>query len=178
MWSFLNTDIIVETARVDCCAALSDVHAQSFHRGWTADELARLILDDTVIAYMATRPATLFRPASKEPRAFVLARVAADEAEILTIAVAPDARELGVGRALMQRVMDHLYADRIGHLFLEVDETNEGAVTLYRKLGFKKVGERNSYYAGRSDEGRSNTDVPGESNDQRARALVMRCDLR
>lgn len=171
-WSFLSTDIVVEEAQLDICAVLADVHRASFPRGWTADELVRLIQDKTVLCYICRRPATFFRPATKEPKAFVLARVAADEAEILTIAVAPDARELGLGRALMQRVMDQLYADRVTHLFLEVDENNRGALALYRGLGFVEVGERKGYYSDGSVQ--TNNE---EGRQDRARALVMRCDL-
>ncbi|MEO1066287.1 MAG: GNAT family N-acetyltransferase [Pseudomonadota bacterium] len=160
-------------ARLEDCNALADVHRQSFARGWTADELTRLINADNVIAFVCNRPAGLFRKASDEPRGFVLARIAADEAEILTIAVAQDTRRLGAGKVLMQAVMNHLYAERIGALFLEVDETNTAARRLYESLNFKTVGDRKSYYSSGRDEeaGESHPSAP-------ARALVMRCDLR
>lgn len=172
IWPFLSKDIVIEDATVDWCAALADVHRSSFPRGWTADEIVRLMQDDQVLCFMCRRPATLFRPASKEPKAFVLARNASDEAEILTIGVAPDARELGLGRALMQRVMDELYTLRVDNLFLEVDEGNDPAITLYRKLGFKQVGERKSYYKTQQSERTNDNSAPS------ARALVMKCEIR
>ena len=49
-------------------------------------------------------------------------------------------------------------------MFLEVDETNIAAVSMYRKLDFIKVGERSAYYA--------------QQGGARTTALVMRCDLR
>ena len=88
----------------------------------------------------------------------------------MTIAVAKDARGYGLGKALMRAVMGDLYADRIPKLFLEVDETNEAAVSLYKSLGFKQVGEREAYYKPVDrDDGYAPT---------RPRALVMRCELR
>ena len=95
---------------------------------------------------------------------FVLARVVVDEAEILTIAVAPSHRRRGVGCALVEELCRRLYRDRVASLFLEVDAGNTAAVTLYRRLRFEKVGERRGYYAHGS--------VPG------ATALVMRADIR
>ena len=76
----------------------------------------------------------------------MLSRVAADEAEILTIAVTGRRKRKGLGRMLMRRAMRHLHAERADSLFLEVDETNAPAVALYRKLGFREVGRRNDYY--------------------------------
>jgi len=94
----------------------------------------------------------------------VLARLAAGEAEILTIAVRHASRRLGLGRMLMEAVLRHLHAERAETLFLEVDETNIPALALYRRLGFREVGRRDAYYADR--EGRKSS------------ALVMRRDLR
>ena len=58
------------------------------------------------------------------PVGFVLARLAAGEAEILTVAVARSHRRHGLGWKLMDAVLRQLHADRAEALFLEVDETN------------------------------------------------------
>jgi ribosomal protein S18 acetylase RimI-like enzyme len=64
---------------------------------------------------------------------FVMARAAAGEAEILTIAVAPDWQGHGLGRKLMDAVLAKAHRDRIEAVFLEVDETNKPAIALYRR---------------------------------------------
>lgn len=170
MWPFMPGTIMVEGARISDAKALATVHADAFQHHWSMDEFLRLIENENVRALQCRRPATWLRPASLGPKGFVLARIAADEAEILTIAVAKDARGLGIGKALMRAIMSDLYADRISHLFLEVDENNEAAVGLYQGLQFKEVGERKSYYSPNKGE--------GEENPTRPRALVMRVDLR
>lgn len=166
---FSAQDIVVEGSRLKDCHDLSDIHHDCFPRGWSAAEFTRLMENGNVRALQARRPATWLRPKSHEPKGFVLVRMAADEAEILTIAVSRSARGLGLGRRLMEAIMRDLYADRIINLFLEVDETNRAALALYRSLGFAEVGERQSYYTVESERNKA---------DNRHRALVMRCDLR
>ena len=83
---------------------------------------------------------------AKAPVGFVLARLAAGEGEILTVAVARAHRRQGLGWRLMDAVLRELHAQRAEALFLEVDETNAAAIALYRRLGFSEVGKRPSYY--------------------------------
>ena len=90
---------------------------------------------------------------------FVLARVAADEAEILTLAVLPQARRHGVATLLMQACLDQAAGRGAGAMFLEVSDTNHPARALYQRFGFQRVGLRRGYY-------------PGGGN-----ALVLRRDL-
>ncbi len=88
----------------------------------------------------------------------VLLRVAADEAEVLTLAVAPEARRRGIGRALLEAAMAAV-AQRAVTLFLEVARSNLPARSLYAAAGFVEAGSRRGYYPGGED------------------ALVLRCDL-
>ncbi len=73
-------------------------------------------------------------------------RVAADEAELLTLAVRVASRRRGVGRALLQRGMSE--CGRLGaeRLLLEVSEGNPGARGMYESCGFVSVGRRAGYY--------------------------------
>lgn len=80
---------------------------------------------------------------------FVLARAAADEAEILTLAVRPAARGKGLGRALLQAAIQKAKALGATTMFLEVGADNPAALALYAGLGFTKVGARKAYYEGR-----------------------------
>ena len=172
IWSLGAGDIVVEGSRTSHASALASIHKDCFPRGWTASEFIHLLECDSVRGLQARKPATMFLPPSQDPRGFVLARIAADEAEILSIGVAKSARRYGLGKALMRAVMGDLYADRIPTLFLEVDETNAAAIRLYTGLGFSVVGERKAYYSINQD-GQSGGNAP----DARTRALVMRCDL-
>lgn len=80
-----------------------------------------------------------------------LARTAADEAEILTIAVAPEMRRHGLGRALLAAAMAEAAGRGASALFLEVAATNLAAGALYAAAGFVEVGRRPRYYAGGRD---------------------------
>ncbi len=160
LW-FFSPPAVVETYRNDDVAAMASLHAGAFSHVWSSDEIAALLVSDAVHALVIRRPNPY---GSRALLGFVIYRMAADEAEILTIAIDRRKRRKGLGRQLMDEVSRRLYADRIGHLFLEVDADNTPALALYRKMGFKKVGERKAYYA---------------SPDQGAgTALVMRYNLR
>jgi ribosomal-protein-alanine N-acetyltransferase len=139
---------------------IAEIHGTAFARAWSPDEFAALMADRAVFAFAGRRESML---GWRRLSGFVLVRVAADEAEILTIAVRTTSRGRGIGRLLMEEVLRRLYRERIASCFLEVDGENESAVGLYRSLGFETVGERKGYYAQR--EGRARP------------ALVMRLQL-
>ena len=86
-----------------------------------------------------------------EAGGIVLARAAADEAEILTIAVAPEARRRGVARALLRAAIAAAGARDAATLFLEVSAANSIARALYESEGFGQVGKRRGYYEDGTD---------------------------
>ena len=81
----------------------------------------------------------------------VLARRAADEAEILTIAVAPEARRRGAARAMLRAAIAEATARGAATLFLEVSSANSVARALYESEGFGQVGKRRGYYEDGTD---------------------------
>ncbi|WP_309084315.1 ribosomal protein S18-alanine N-acetyltransferase [Chelativorans sp.] len=157
---FLRRSFSVRRLQLTDCRALAELHRDDFARPWTDGEFESLLGDDTVFGFAAIEEG---HPASK-PCGFVLARLAAGEAEILTIAVARQVRRRGIGRMLMDAVLRTLHAERAEALFLEVDENNAPALALYRRLGFRQVGHRPDYYR--------------DANARRSHAIVMRRDLR
>jgi ribosomal-protein-alanine N-acetyltransferase len=139
---------------------IARLHREDFVRPWTDDEFTALLSQDTVFGFTVLETGR----ASAGPAGFVLARLAAGEGEILTIAVARAHRRQGLGWQLMDAVLRELHSERAEALFLEVDESNVPALQLYRRLGFREVGKRPAYYQ-TAGKGRSG-------------ALVMRRDLR
>jgi ribosomal-protein-alanine N-acetyltransferase len=79
-------------------------------------------------------------------RGFILCRLAADEGEVLSLAVPPPARRQGIGRRLLAGALAWARAWRVTTLFLEVAEDNPAARALYRAAGFTVVGHRPGYY--------------------------------
>lgn len=151
---------VIEEANEDDLVNLADIHREGFAHGWSDGELAKLMANENYFCLVARKKGK----ANKPPSAFIMVRTAADEAEVITIATKKSARGKGVGRQLLEAAIRKLQGDRIASLFLEVDEKNAAAIHLYRKLGFKKVGERQGYYSSQDTENPS-------------MALVMQRDL-
>jgi ribosomal-protein-alanine N-acetyltransferase len=122
-------------------ARLSGIHETAFARAWGAFEFERLLADRSVLAD------GLFLGRSQTPAGFALSRRVADEAEILTLAMAPEARGQGHGRPLLLHHLDELARAGVRTVHLEVEESNAPALALYRRLGFRIVGRREGYYA-------------------------------
>jgi ribosomal-protein-alanine N-acetyltransferase len=78
---------------------------------------------------------------------FILSRIAGDEAEILSVAVAAATQGRGIGYALLQLHLRRLAALGVHSVFLEVEETNAAALKIYAKAGFAAVGRRENYYS-------------------------------
>jgi len=87
--------------------------------------------------------------------------LAPGEVQLLNLTVAPGARRLGIGRALLRRFLVDARARGAEQCFLEVRVSNEAAIALYAEEGFVPVGRRANYYPARG---------PGARED----ALVMR----
>ncbi len=151
---------VIDVARLADADELAEIHAASFHRGWSAAEMEALLAQDTVLTIVARRGSPF---GSRRPVGFVMMRSAGDEAEVLTVAVAPRQRTRGLGRQLMDEALRRLYRDRVKSVFLEVDDGNEAALALYKRLGFARVGQRRNYYK--------------KSGAAASTALVMRLDI-
>jgi [ribosomal protein S18]-alanine N-acetyltransferase len=70
-----------------------------------------------------------------------------DDSDVQTIAVMPSEQRAGLGRRMMTEIIDAAVERGAGQLFLEVRHDNEGAIFLYRSLGFEQISVRKSYYA-------------------------------
>lgn len=79
---------------------------------------------------------------------FIVYRAVADEAEIITIGVHPDARRGGIASAMLVVAEQDLRTRGIKKLFLEVAENNVPARKLYERAGFHQIGIRPKYYDG------------------------------
>lgn len=136
--------------------AIAALHGASFRRGWSEQEVEQLLVDRQVIAHRATIGTKLV--------GFIISRQAADEAEILSIAVAGRQRGRGIARDLLALHLRRLAGLGTRAVFLEVDENNTAAIRLYDRAGFREVGRRPNYY-------------PAAAAGPPATALVLRRDL-
>ena len=121
--------------------ALSAIHARAF----PADEC----WDERIIAGQLSQPGVFGLIDARG--GMILARQAADEAEVLTLAVVPERRQQGVGASLITAIAEEARQRGAHALFLEVSTRNPAARGLYQRLGFVQVGRRAAYYADGSD---------------------------
>jgi ribosomal-protein-alanine N-acetyltransferase len=117
--------------------ALAAVHATSFDAPWAADDFAALMAPSGTLAVLVE---------DDGPIGFVMIRVIAGDAEVLTLAVDPARRRSGVGRALMSAGLRAAAIQGADAMFLEVAVDNPAAVALYESLGFETAGRRPAYY--------------------------------
>lgn len=117
-------------------AMMARVHAAAYRldRPWSLQEFASL-LDSPHVMALGDR------------RAFVLARIIADEAEILTIATDPAYQRLGIARDLLVQFHAAAQARGATRAFLEVASDNLPAQALYALTGYRAAGRRRAYYA-------------------------------
>lgn len=114
---------------------LADLHKQCFpDRPWTESDFADLKKSGCEIV--------------ASENGFIVWRVVADEAEIITIGVAPKARRQGIAETMILLMEQELKKSSVVNVFLEVSEVNYPAKKLYEKLGFKPTGKRPKYYNG------------------------------
>jgi ribosomal-protein-alanine N-acetyltransferase len=122
-------------------ADVAALHAQLFDPPWSEDSIRTLLDHPASTAFLAV----IGNP--KVPVGFVLAQLAADEAEILSIGVAKDWQRKGLGVRLMEGLMRAAKRAEAKRLFLDVAADDEGARGLYHRLGFLGTGLRRGYYA-------------------------------
>ena len=114
---------------------LANLHKQCFpDHPWSADEFADLKKSGCEIL--------------ASDNGFIVWRAVADEAEIITIGVAPDARRQGIAEAMILLMEQELKKSSVVNVFLEVSEVNLPAKKLYEKCGFIPTGKRPKYYNG------------------------------
>jgi len=152
---FSRGEPVLSEASARDAAAITALHDASFHRGWSEDEVDGLLGERNVVTHRAMSGTTL--------AGFIMSRLAADEAEILSVAVARSSQGRGLARRLLDLHLRRLAGLGCRAVFLEVDEGNRPAIRLYDRAGFREVGRRDNYYH--------------TASGKPATALVLRRDL-
>lgn len=147
----------VEELRPADIGPLARLHARCFYDAWGAPMLRQVLAMPGAFGLVARwgGHGTLI--------GFALSRVVADECELLSLGVAPDHRDRGVGRLLLEASAEHAAIMGARRFFLEVAEDNEPALRLYQGYGLVPVGRRPDYYE--------------NADGSRTAALTMRCAL-
>jgi ribosomal-protein-alanine N-acetyltransferase len=121
---------------------LADLHRSCFARAWDEPAMMGFAASPQALCLVGS----IAGDAGESAAGFLIARKAGDEAEILSFGVVPSCRKMGLGRRLLDTALELLRASGTKRLFLEVEETNEAALSLYRSFGGEAVGRRQGYY--------------------------------
>ncbi len=133
---------IAEAGAEAVAALMQQAFDPRFGEAWSAAQMADILKLDGVWGEV------LVDPADGLPAAFTLCRFAADEAELLLIAVTPKKRSGGIGRMMTVRAAQAARAHGAHAMYLEVRDGNAAALGLYAALRFVQVGRRRNYYRG------------------------------
>lgn len=119
---------------------MAALHAAAFvvPRPWSVGEIADLMASPLVFVL-------------SEPHGFIMGRVVAGEAELLTVAVAPEFQGRGIGGRLVERFLAEALGRGAVVAFLEVAEGNGAALAVYARAGFGESGRRRGYYGVAND---------------------------
>ncbi len=120
-------------------AIMAEIHGAASPDPWPLSAYAESLKNPSTHSLLVLEEGT--------PRGFVLVQQAADEAEILMIAVNPSFQGKNYGKHLVVSIAEQLEQKGVKALFLEVAEDNAPARSLYAKCGFAQVGRRKGYYA-------------------------------
>ena len=145
---------VIELATIRDAPRLTQLHSASFHRGWGESEFESMLSERNTLVHRLRL--------GRRTIGFVVSRIGADEAEILSIAVDASHRGRGLSRDLLLTHLGHLAGRGVRTIFLEVEENNQPARRLYERAGFAVVGRRERYY---------------RQGGEQLNALLMRRDL-
>lgn len=129
---------VIEAATSRDASRLAQLHGASFHRGWGEGEFESMLAERNTLVHRLR--------IGRKVIGFSVSRIAADEAEILSIAVAASHRGRGLSRNLLLTHLGHLAGRGVRTVFLEVEENNQPARRLYERAGFATIGRRERYY--------------------------------
>ncbi len=151
------TDVAISSLVLGDAEIVALIHASCFDEPWDAPTIRKVL----------AMPGAFGFAARGDPAGgivgFALARIVADECELLSLGVAPNRRGRGIGGGLLDAAVVRAYALDAARFYLEVAEDNADALRLYEARGLVLVGRQPEYYR--------------LKNGQRTAALTMRCDL-
>jgi ribosomal-protein-alanine N-acetyltransferase len=128
----------IEPATLRDAHRLAQLHGASFHRGWGEGEFEQMLSERNTLVHRLRQGRNIV--------GFAVSRIAADEAELLSIAVDARHRGRGLSRNLLLTHLGHLAGHGVRTVFLEVEENNQPARRLYDRAGFAVAGRRERYY--------------------------------
>lgn len=126
-----------ELAAASDCEKIEQIEKQCFSDAWSINSIEREINQKRVIVAKDNNGIL----------GYCIFMIAADEGEILRIAVEKNMRRRGTGRKLILSAIKEMKNQGCSSAFLEVRASNSAAIALYKSVGFEEIGIRKGYYA-------------------------------
>lgn len=136
-----GTTVTLRPATPDDIEAIMTIETAVFDsEAWSSEAMTRDVNDPNCSYVVAESGGTVIGYAG------LLCPPGSGEADVQTIAVLPESRSTGLGRRLMNALLEQAEARRAKHIFLEVRADNTPAIALYESLGFAAIAVRPGYY--------------------------------
>lgn len=143
-----EAEVNIRTMRHEDLAHVSDIERRSYDFPWSHG-----VFRDCLLA--GYHCIVILR--ENHVVGYAILSIAAGEAHILNLCVDPSYRELGYGELLLDEILDQAGCAEVREVFLEVRPSNDQAIGLYRKKGFRQIANRTAYY--QANEGREDAAV-------------------
>ncbi len=124
---------------------LAYLEKMCFSEPWSAESLKDELYNDTARFFVLKNDGKVL--------GYIGANNICGEVYITNVAVFPESRGKGYGRMLVNRLILQSQLENANFVTLEVRKSNENAITLYEKCGFKKIGERKNFYSNPTEDG-------------------------
>ena len=132
-------DESIRAVSLDDLDDIIEIEKLSFVSPWT-----KRLFEETLISPISS---SFIMKKGRATLGYIILYSVADEAHILNIAVHPRYRGKGCASSLIKHVLDYFEEKDVHDFFLEVREGNIGAIRLYKRFGFEKIGKRKKYYS-------------------------------
>ena len=132
-------DETIREMSLDDLVDVMEIEKLSFVSPWT-----KRLFEESLISPISS---SFIMKKGLEALGYIILYSVADEAHILNIAVHPHYRERGCASSMINHVLGYFNYKGVHQFFLEVREGNMGAIRLYQRFGFEKIGKRKKYYA-------------------------------
>ena len=118
---------------------ISEIHAKCFAENWGENICRDMLTNNQYFGFIVSNCG------------FILCKRILEEAEIITFCMLPEYRKRGLGKLLINEVIQHANILSYSKIFLEVSKDNTAAINLYKSFGFEKISERKGYYKTQND---------------------------
>lgn len=136
----MMNEIIITPMEAFHLQAVCEIEAAAFSTPWSQNMFSMSIADaDNQSCFVA-----LF---DKKVVGYIVLLHCFEDGELLNIATAPEMRNMGIAKKLMDKMLSFMKEKNVTRILLEVRESNTPAKTLYEKYGFSRIGVRKNYYS-------------------------------